>query len=954
MPAFALPQAVSPRVAATLSRYAHYHLLDRVSPGARTYDITPLPGAQSRATPRGLPNQLTLMFDRADRSIPTQVHLGRVPVPSRFWSYDPHRGILAYKFKSGGVDHVGSLTFAHGAASAIGTVSVGNNNVGVAALLQPVSYTCDVAITPLASVSGVAPALQLSWNASDPGWDSAPWVTAQLTFSWQITGQVIVGQRSYSIGGTFGDPKTGAVWKPGSNDVSSEIGGSYDFTLTLNGGLTPPADDRSKLSAPDASIAAVFPYMLGFKVSNDGTQITGALLTGQASQAGTVLALRGTVSAAPSTAGLYAVSGAHGAAGALGVYGGQLYINDAPVETASLTGSRLAWSRLTAAQQQQSGLPESGALVFQANGAQCGSPQGEITGRRLPPDQVPRQFQNAAVTAHPALATASALSSTDTLSLQDLASMTQFAFANNVWADVVQKAAMNDFNQILLYYMPSDMRQTYYNVSPPVLPPWLQGIAGQGTNPAGAYQALATAYLTNILSQWNEDGADQLNAARAANWLKTQTAADPVLQGQTTSIYAQEFLNKNPALQNYLADQANDQQYVDDQADPPDNYAGFIDSDAKAWQDTLKQTILDQPSRDTMVQMVQDLSAAAKSNQCYWAYAFFKYLTTPEQLTLVQMISLGQTSDLDGSSFMRQCQANAAILSVLDPSNVFVRKYIEVIQIFQVGNMLPTLFDLNGHDTDDFVFAIQLVLQKIAEKYQGSSDPDVAAAVAAASKLAQDQGLRDYVQLAQSIAAAQAGTNAWETLAPTIENQLAVKIGGGATRVLMMAMAGVGVMGIVYGVSQWKTLKPDEQTSIVLNGSILALQFLAAVVKRGVAMGAIWNTSASGWEIFKGLFTGDILKQAQGRLDNGFKSWIVGRDPDADPNSFRRMAVINDAKTGEAEFATGEVEFVTEDDSVATKIFGRNLDEFLGTRLAAFVSVVNLVWSIIEIGRASC
>ena len=41
----------------------------------------------------------------------------------------------------------------------------------------------------------------------------------------------------------------------------------------------------------------------------------------------------------------------------------------------------------------------------------------------------------------------------------------------------------------------------------------------------------------------------------------------------------------------------------------------------------------------------------------------------PEQLGIIRMISLGNTSDLDGSAFMRQCQANAAILSLLDPSH---------------------------------------------------------------------------------------------------------------------------------------------------------------------------------------------------------------------------------------------------------------------------------------------
>ena len=931
MPAFALPQAVSPRVAATLSRYAHYPLLDRACPGARTYDIAALPGAASRATPGKLPGQLTLIFDRADRSVPTQVHLGRVPVPSRFWSYDPHRGVLAYQFKSGSVDHIGQLTFAHAGASAVGTLAVGREQFGVQAVLQPISYTCDVAIGTGATVTGVAPALTLHWDSTDPRWSNATWVENALTFTWQIVSQPIVGQPSYSVAVSFRDQQTQTPWTPGTTDFATLFDANYDFTMTLNAGLTPPPDNRGGLSGPAASIASVFPYVLGFKVSSDGTQITGALLTGQASQAGTVLGLRGRV-VLPSAAGLYAISGAQGdAAGAVGVYGGRLYINDAPVETASLAGSRLAWSRLTADQQKQSGLPESGAMVFQANGAQCGSPQSGITGRRLQPDQIPRQLQNTAVTAHPALATASAVSATATLNPLALNSMTQFKFANNVWADVVQQATMADFNQILLYYMPDDMRQTYYNVAKPVLPPWLQSIASQGASPAAAYQSLATAYLTNILSHFTEDGADQLNAARAANWLKAQTAANAVLQQHTTAIYATEFTNQpeNAALLQYLQDQAND----------TGTYAGFIASDAQAWQQSLAQTIVDQPSLTTMQGLVTELSSLAINNNLYWAYYFFKYLTGLAQLMTIQMVSLGQTSDLDGSAFMRQCQTNAAMLSLLDPSNIFAQKYVEVIQVFQLGNMLPTLFDLSGPDTDDFVFDVQLVLQKIAEKYQADSDPDVAEAAATASQLAQSQELRSYVELAQGVAAGNAGLRAWDQLAPNIESKIGAQIGAKGAQVFMMALAGVAVMGIAFGAVQWSSLSTDEQASLGANGAALAIQLFAGVVKRGVAVAAVWDTSSSGWEIFKGLLSGDILDQASGKLDSGFQKWIVERNPDADPNSFRRMAVINDAETG-------EVEFASRDESMASKIFGRNLDEALGTRLGAALAVVNLVLSI--------
>jgi hypothetical protein len=617
MPAFAQPHAVSPRVAATLSRFAHYPVLDRVYQRARTYDITPMAQPAGRGKPQGLPEQLTLIFDGRDRSKPTQLHYGRLPVHPRFWSYDANRGILSYNFKSNGVDHVGSLTFVHAASAAVGTLSVGDHHVGVRAVLAPVSYSCDVALNTGASASGVAPALNLHWDAGDPSWSSATWIKDALTFIWQVTGQVVVGQPTYSIAISFADQQTHTPWAPGTGEISAVLDANLNFTLTLVGGDNPPADDRSKLPSPASGVASVFPYVLGFTVSNEGTDITGALLTGQANQAGTVLGLRGTV-VNPSAAGLYSTSAATGAAGAIAVYGGRLHINDTPIETSSLTGNRLAWNGLTAVQQQHSGLPESGALMFSADGAQFRAAQDGITGRRLRPEQVARQFSGTPIVDHPSIAASRALSATPALSPQALGSMTQFAFVNNAWVDVVQQATMNDFNQILLYYMPSDMRQTYYNVSPPILPTWLQAIAAQapqGMDPAAAYRSLATAYLTNILSHFNEDGANQLNATRAVSWLKSQTATNQVFQQQTTAIYAQEFVNKaeNAALPQYLQDQAN----------PPPTYAGYIQQDAQQWLQELQQTIQDPTSLAAMQQLATNLAELAINANLYWAYTFF-------------------------------------------------------------------------------------------------------------------------------------------------------------------------------------------------------------------------------------------------------------------------------------------------------------------------------------------
>ena len=929
MSAFALPQAVSPRVAATLSRFAHYPVLDRVCQRVRTYDITPLAQPVGRGKPQGLPEQLTLIFDGRDRSKPTQLHYGRLPVHPRFWSYDANRGILSYNFKSDGVDYTGSLTFAHAASSAIGTVSVDGQHFGVKAVLTPVSYSCDVALNTGASVSGVAPALSLHWDASDPSWSSATWIKDALTFTWQVTGQVVVGQPTYNIAVSFADQQTNTSWKPGpdTGDISAVLDANYDFTMTLAGGDNPPADDRSKLASPASGVASVFPYLLGFTVSNDGSEITGALLTGQASQAGTVLGLRGTV-VNPSAAGLYSTSAASGAAGAIAMYGGRLHINDTVVETSSLTGNRLAWIGLTAAQQQHSGLPASGAVMFSADGAQFRAAQGGITGRRLRPEQVARQFSGTAIADHPAIATANALTATSTLGPQALYGMTQFAFIGNAWVDVVQQATMNDFNQILLYYMPDDVRQTYYGQPKPVLPAWLQTIAAQGTDPAAAYQSLATAYLTNILSHFDEAGANQLNAARAVTWLKSQLAATQVLQQQTTAIYGIEFVNQsqNAALPQYQADQVAN----------ASTYAPLIQTDAAQWQHELKATIQDPKSLTAMQQLVTDLSTYAISQNLYWAYWYFKYLTTPAQLMIIEAISLGNTSDLDGSAFMRQYQTNVAILSLLDPSNRFAQEYVRAVQVFQLGNVLPTLFDFSGTDADDFVFDIQLILAGIAENYKDSSDQDIRDAVDAAASLANDEKLRDYVELVQSIAASNAGLGAWDQVAPQIESKLGQLIGAKATWVFMTALAGVGLYSIVMATKQWNSLSDRQRTMLVTGGAALAIEFVCAIVKRGVAIGAVYGQSSIG-AILKGLWTGDIFEDAYAKLNNGFAKWIAGEYED--PHWIK--IPLFDLETQEPlEWS------LPREQNFVEKIFGKNLDEFLATRVATFVNVIFLVLSI--------
>jgi len=97
--------------------------------------------------------------------------------------------------------------------------------------------------------------------------------------------------------------------------------------------------------------------------------------------------------------------------------------------------------------------------------------------------------------------------------------------------------------------------------------------------------------------------------------------------------------------------------------------------------------------------------------------------------------------------------------------------------------------------------------------------------------------------------------------------------------------------------------------------------------------------------ILKNLATGDIFKAAYYRLDEGFQNWIVKSNADVAKegelrNLFKRLTVV-------------EGEDTPRDLNLAEKIFGRNLDEFLAARVAAFVAVVFLVVSILDAVNAS-
>jgi hypothetical protein len=62
----------------------------------------------------------------------------------------------------------------------------------------------------------------------------------------------------------------------------------------------------------------------------------------------------------------------------------------------------------------------------------------------------------------------------------------------------------------------------------------------------------------------------------------------------------------------------------------------------------------------------------------------------------------------------------------------------------------------------------------------------------------------------------------------------------------MVALAGVGLFGIVEGSMQWKSLSREQQASLITGGAALAIELVCGIVKRGVAVAGIWDVAPIG------------------------------------------------------------------------------------------------------------
>ncbi|WP_438000325.1 hypothetical protein WMF26_11345 [Sorangium sp. So ce185] len=877
-----------------------------------------------------------------------QLFIDQVPLPREAWSFDAHDRILRWTDHDGG----GELHLAQRTRGAVGVLSTKAGPVSVTGGAQA-QFRCAVAEKCGATyITDGDKVVGFHWDPSSAAWKNAAWVQDRLLLTYTVTQESPILPPSFTF--EFADDETGDLpWDPvvGSFLASLKLGvdpqGRMIWNLVFKSEIDPPQD-----SGPSTGPKSVYPYWLQAIEDASASTIDGAMEINNIAPKGQLIGVQG-ARVLPSVSGYYQTAGDKAP---FGVFHGKLHVDGQAVARCRADADTLYWQGLSPEHQERLGLPERGSLRFASHGGSAESPEG-LGAQRLDAAQTLRALGEHR-DLHPrvlraAQSHAGAMADLN-LTIQGLLAMTPFGQNDKgAWEDVVQKAVRDDLGTIMNSFVPDSIWQLLFPSTPkPTLNAELTRVAHTPVkgvdDPVSWYQSLGTAVMTQGMSGGSNENCKNMNGPRAGAWLQQEVANAPVYQAHSQLLFTYRWAQRNPLINDYLADQI----------DNAGAYEPTIDAQVKlSVQDIERNVVANDASPADMKQKLEDqvgeAGLYAKTNKLYWAFAYYTWNTAPAILANIA-IQLGvNTGSTDGTTLTRLFQQNITVLTALDPSGYFARKYNEAINTFMCTNILPSMYGFTG-DADDFNL-FKEYLQEFVKQNINSENKDIAAAAVQIQAILDEEDADEILK--NSLAALR-------TIAESIDEALALpyvanrfvkwfetnyprlsKYSSVFGTMVLTGLNMLAVFNMIREYKQWDKLDAGQKAELILETCQFGLQMISAVVTRGVRVYAIY--SAEGLttyqrfaSIFKVIGSGEaetaVMNDAMMQVSNNMARWIG----DTAGSYAEREAMARLARVGL--FGEDEAAQV----SWTTKIFGRNLDEFIATRVGPVLILAGMGLSI--------
>ncbi len=218
-------------------------------------------------------------------------------------------------------------------------------------------------------------------------------------------------------------------------------------------------------------------------------------------------------------------------------------------------------------------------------------------------------------------------------------------------------------------------------------------------------------------------------------------------------------------------------------------------------------------------------------------------------------------------------------------------------------------------------------------------------------KSSTEETVGQILQVMRQANAALAGLFNWATLAAEFKSRIARVFSHLPEIVSLGIFIGAVTLLVNYvmtGKVNWDDIPTFEQGVIIANAAGMVAQLVKMMVIRGVALSEVWAAGNGLWSNLKLWFSPSLMTRAQESMTTGFKGWLlqsVGGIEETMENLSMRMLF---AEGAEAAALQGELERM----ATIHKIFGRNLNEFLATRIGAAMAAVGIVMSAVLLAQS--
>jgi hypothetical protein len=894
-----------------------------------------------------IPTHLVLLRPNPQDNTHDQLFIDQTPIPKDTWSYHAHDRVLRWKGLFGGgqlhVSHDG--LGAHGCVGQLGAM----HSVKASSKAQ---FLCEVALNTGAKyVMSGNRVIGFDWDPNSGAWKSAQWVKNRLLLTYTVTQGSPIEPPSFTF--EFVDNETGAPsWVPdtGAYGATLQLGthnGQMVWNLNFKSNIPPIPDlGPNPATGPDT----VYPLWLQAIEDASASTINGVLEIDQNAPNGNIAGFQGQRSNSFSL-GYYQINGGEGT---FGVFSHQLHIGGQAIVESKFIGNELHWQNLSAEQQQLSGLPVSGQLKFTSDGFLGFHERLQVS--RLRHSSLTQRLNNNPShhpTVHANLLQLNKVLADDGLKIDGLLAMNPFVQnEKGQWGDAVQLDVTKDLGDIMNSYIPTDMWNLVFpGTAQPVLSGELAIVANTPvkgySNPGEWYQSLATAVISQGLANGSNPNCKNLNGPRAAAWLKSEVATSPVYYSHGQLLFRYHWNNRFAMTQLYLNDQIVN----------AGSYLPVIQAQTAKLINDINVNVVNDPNSDPnmkqdLINQVQEVSQYAQSNNLFWAFAYYTYNVAPGILANIALQIGINTGSGDATTLTRLIQQNAAVLTAMDPSGFFAKKYTQTLNVFLATNILPSMF---GYDKDATDFdMIKLYMEEFVKNNLNNEDQQIAQAAANIQAIldadAQDEILKKSIDAIRSMSETIQDALALPYIATKFVtwfqntfprfSPYANMFGG----LFISGLSGLAIFNLFSAFKSWDRLTPSEKATVITDTAELGLQIVAAIVKRGVRIYSIFS--------LEGMTTAQRAMAI---------AKIAGPAGEA-PEMYFGLANIGNTTArwlGDVEGTLGKASILVENAeqvaasqaSWAAKVFGRNLDEFIGARIGPIFILAGIGLSIFNIAQ---